>query len=103
MDAAPVRPDPATFDDAADLLRALGSPKRLAIIDALGVGPRCVHELVDVLDEPQPVVSQHLRVLRGARIVTGRRRGREVEYSLVDDHIRHIATDAIRHVQEERP
>jgi DNA-binding transcriptional ArsR family regulator len=39
-------------------------------------------------------------VLRGARVVHGTRRGKEIVYELVDDHIRHIAHDAIRHTQE---
>ena len=87
-------------DGAAELLRALGSPTRLAIVVALGSHPHCVHELVELLDESQPAVSQHLRVLRGARVVRGTRRGKEIVYELMDDHIRHIALDAIRHTQE---
>jgi DNA-binding transcriptional ArsR family regulator len=90
----------AEIDRAAELLRALGSPTRLAIVIALGSGPHCVHELVDLLGDSQPVVSQHLRVLRGTRIVRGTRRGKEVAYELLDDHIRHIAHDAIRHTKE---
>ena len=71
------------------------------IVAALGTEPRCVHELVDRLDVSQPLVSQHLRVLRGARLVSTQRRGKEVVYTLTDDHVSHIATDALRHVQEE--
>jgi DNA-binding transcriptional ArsR family regulator len=48
----------------------------------------------------QPLVSQHLRVLRTSRIVTARRQAREIEYSLVDDHVAHIVLDAIRHAAE---
>ncbi len=59
-----------------------------------------MHELVDVLGLAQPLVSQHLRVLRGARLITGRREGREIRYSLVDDHVAHIVTDAITHAKE---
>ena len=86
---------------AADLLRALANPLRLSVIDTLGERPCCVHELVDVLDASQPLVSQHLRVLRGARLVSTQRRGKEVIYTLVDEHVRHIVQDAIRHAQEE--
>jgi len=92
---------PDDLGPAADLLRALGNPIRLAIVDALGVEPCCVHELVELLDASQPLVSQHLRVLRGARLVSTERRGKEVVYALADDHVSHIALDAIRHAQED--
>ena len=87
---------------AAELLRALSNPFRLAIVDALGSEPRCVHELVDRVDASQPLVSQHLRVLRGARLVSTERRGKEVVYTLSDDHVSHIVSDAIRHAQEDQ-
>ena len=85
---------------AADLLRALANPLRLAIVLQLGEGRQCVHDLVDRLATPQPLVSQHLRVLRGARLISGTRRGREVVYQLSDGHVAHIARDAIAHTKE---
>jgi ArsR family transcriptional regulator len=42
-------------------------------------------------------VSQHLRVLRAARLVQTRRRGREIAYSLGDEHVAHIVHDAVVH------
>ena len=48
----------------------------------------------------QPLVSQHLRTLREAKVITGSRRGREVEYRLADEHVLHIALDAITHATE---
>ncbi|GIH20594.1 transcriptional regulator [Rugosimonospora africana] len=94
---------PDGYEAAGELLRALASPLRIAIVTELGAGARCVHELVDTLDVPQPLVSQHLRVLRGAGVVRGDRRGREIEYSLTDQHIAHIVADAISHAGESRP
>ena len=85
---------------AGDLLRAVTAPIRLAIVDLLADGPLCVHELVDALAVPQPLVSQHLKVLRAARLVDTSRRGREVTYALVDGHVAHIVRDAIGHVGE---
>lgn len=89
------------FVAAAELLRALGHPARLQIAVELVAGDRCVHELVDALHLPQPAVSQHLQVMRAARIVTGRRVGREVRYTLTDHHIGHIAGDAVGHAAED--
>lgn len=85
------------LEDAADLLRALASPHRLAIVRHLDGGARCVHELVDALGVSQPLVSQHLRVLRAGHVVRAERRGREMAYSLADDHIAHIVRDAVVH------
>jgi ArsR family transcriptional regulator, zinc-responsive transcriptional repressor len=87
---------------AGELLRALAAPLRIAIVIELNTGPRCVHELVEALGAPQPLVSQHLRVLRAAGVVSGSRRGREMEYGLTDDHIAHIVTDAVSHANEGR-
>lgn len=59
-----------------------------------------MHELVDAIGVSQPLVSQHLRVLRASRIVTARRQAREIEYTLTDEHVAHIVLDAIRHAAE---
>jgi DNA-binding transcriptional ArsR family regulator len=90
------------YEAAGELLRALAAPLRIGIVTELAAGPRCVHELVDTLGAPQPLVSQHLRVLRGAGIVRGLRRGREIAYSLTDEHVAHIVADAVSHSREDR-
>jgi len=89
-----------TYEAAGDLLRALAAPARLAIVVELAVAPCHVHELVERLGMSQPLVSQHLRVLRGARLVGVERRGREAVYSLTDHHVAHIVADAVNHVKE---
>ena len=72
------------------------------MVSELAAGPRCVHELVDVVGVSQSLVSQHLRVLRSARLVQTRRRGKEIEYSLADHHVAHIVSDAIHHAKEQQ-
>jgi DNA-binding transcriptional ArsR family regulator len=93
---------PADYEAAGELLRALAAPLRIAIVMELADGPKYVHQIVETLRVTQPLVSQHLRVLRGAGIVRGTRSGREISYSLIDDHIAHIVTDAVHHAREER-
>ncbi len=90
----------AGLEVAAELLRALASPHRLAIVRELDGRARCVHELVEALGVSQPLVSQHLRVLRASHLVQAERRGREIAYSLSDDHVAHIAHDAVVHATE---
>lgn len=87
---------------AGELLRALSAPIRMAIVLELRDGERSVHELVESLGHPQPLISQHLRVLKEAGVVHGARAGREVHYQLVDHHLSHIVVDAVAHAAEER-
>jgi len=101
----PAPPDGAkrpggTMIAAGDLLRALAAPVRIAIVLELREADRCVHELVDSLGVAQPLISQHLRVLKAAGVVHGERHGREVVYRLVDEHLAHIVVDAVAHVEE---
>jgi DNA-binding transcriptional ArsR family regulator len=90
----------AGYVAAGDLLKALSAPARLAIVIELANEALQVNELVERLELSQPLVSQHLRVLRGARLVTVERRGREAIYSLADRHVAHIVADAIQHSSE---
>lgn len=90
------------FQAAGELLRVLAAPVRLAIVMELAEQPRFVHELVDRLGLSQPLVSQHLRVLRGARLVGVERQGRAAAYSLTDQHVAHIVADAVQHSREEQ-
>lgn len=98
---APEPPHGDTLTAAGELLRALAAPVRIAVVLQLRSSPRCVHELVDALGVTQPLISQHLRVLKAAGVVRGERRGREVVYRLVDDHLAHIVVDAVEHAEEE--
>lgn len=94
-------PSRAVLDTAGDLLRALAAPVRIAIVLQLHEEARCVHELVDALDVPQPLVSQHLRILKSAGVVEGSRSGREVLYRLVDHHLADIVVAAVTHSAED--
>jgi DNA-binding transcriptional ArsR family regulator len=96
----PADEPPQDLQAASELLRALASPVRLGIVRELSGGGKYVHELVTALGVSQPLVSQHLRVLRTSRIVAARRQARETRYTLTDDHVAHIVLDAIRHAQE---
>lgn len=86
--------------EAAALFKALASPTRLTIMRELEDGPACVHELVVAVGASQSLVSQHLRVLRNVRLVQGARRGKEIEYSVIDTHISRLIADAIAHAAE---
>jgi len=88
------------LDRATDIFKALSNPLRVGLVRELAEGDRAVYELVQALDVAQPRVSEHLAILRGARLVEARRHGRSVTYHLVDDHVAHIVKDAIVHATE---
>lgn len=75
--------DPTSLHKAATVIAALDSPLRLDILLKLHERTHVVHELVSHLGKSQPLISQHLRVLKRAGLVESRRSGREVSYRLV--------------------
>ena len=87
---------------AADLLKAVANPVRMAMLLRIADEPKCVHELLEELGISQPLASQHLRILRSAHLVTGTRRGKEIVYAIADEHVTHIVRDAILHGNEHR-
>ena len=73
---------PEELDRTAALVKVLDSKTRLQILLLLDDAERVVHELVTELEKSQPLISQHLRVLRRAGLVSSSRNGREVLYAL---------------------
>ena len=77
--------DPTTRDRyaaRAEVLKALGHPARLAMVDELARGERCVRDLEALVGLDISTVSKHLSVLRAAGIVVGEKRGAQVFYRL---------------------
>ena len=74
-------------DRAAQWFHALSDPTRLGIVMRLTTGERCVCELTDALDAAQSRLSFHLKVLKDAGLITDRRDGRWVHYSVNRDAI----------------
>jgi len=70
------------FDERARVMKALAHATRLYIIDELGRGERCVHELTEMVGADMSTVSKHLSVLKSVGLVRAEKRGAEVYYSL---------------------
>ena len=86
-DAVPA-PAPAPALPAGELARvfhALSDPTRLAVLELLRRGERCVCDLTGVLETGQSRLSFHLKTLKDAGLVADRRAGRWVYYSLRED------------------
>ncbi len=75
------------YDLRAEFLKALGSPLRLKILDALRDGEKNVCELMDALDICQSTVSCHLAVLRTSGVVLDRKEGTSVYYRVSDENV----------------
>lgn len=76
--------------DATTTLHLLANANRLLLLCQLTQGEKSVGELEDLLDIHQPTLSQQLGVLRSEGLVSARRDGKQMVYSLVDDRIRVI-------------
>lgn len=85
------------FELHAKLLKALAYPKRLEIIHLLRDRSLTVGEIQAMLDLPQANLSQHLQILRNAKVVTTKKKGKQIHYRL--SHKNFIkASDLLRHV-----
>lgn len=86
--------------EAARLFKVLGSESRLGLLRLIDDKPQTVGMLAEMTGMSQPLVSQHLRTLRQAGLVTSTRAGKEVTYRVADLHVAHIVADALVHVLE---
>jgi ArsR family transcriptional regulator, lead/cadmium/zinc/bismuth-responsive transcriptional repressor len=93
----------AAFERAAALFRAAGDVTRLKILARLAGGEWCVTELAEASSLPMSTVSQHLRMLRTANLVKGRRAAKHVYYGLADDCITGFIRSALEHANEAPP
>lgn len=85
----------------AETFKLLGDPTRLRILLACLDAPRSVGEIAAATGASQSLVSHHLRLLRGARLVRGARDARQVFYQAADQHVRHMIEDILEHSAEE--
>ncbi|MFI2207554.1 ArsR/SmtB family transcription factor [Streptomyces sp. NPDC020192] len=99
---AAARLDEATAASVATTLQALATPSRLLILTALRQRPYPVGELAAAVGMEQSAVSHQLRLLRALGLVTGRRDGRRIVYSLYDDHVAQLLDQAVHHIEHLR-
>lgn len=88
------------FERAAGLFRAAGDVSRLKLLERLADGEWCVTELAEAAGTGLSTVSQQLRLLRAERIVSRRREGKHIYYSLADRHMSELVRSALEHAAE---
>jgi ArsR family transcriptional regulator len=96
--AEPLGEDQVT--ELAEMFRLLGDGSRLRIVLACLDGSQPVGTLVARLGLSQSLVSHHLRLLRAARLLRAERHGKQIHYSIADDHVRSVLVDMVDHVGE---
>lgn len=84
------------------LFQALADETRTKILYLLASEELCVCDLAAILDLSLPAVSHHLRLLKTMRLVKYRREGKNVYYSLADEHVLRLIQVAQEHYEEDR-
>lgn len=93
-------PDEDAIYSLAEFFKMFGDPTRAKILECLQIRDLYVGEIADILEMSISAVSHQLRVLRSAKLVKGTKEGKEVKYSLDDDHITKILEYGLAHVNE---
>ena len=83
----------------AETFRVLGDPNRLKLINALTKRELCVCDIAYVLGMSTSAVSHQLRLLRSLRLVKYRKEGKQVYYTLDDDHILNLFNEGLEHIK----
>ncbi|MGL4338639.1 MAG: ArsR/SmtB family transcription factor [Turicibacter sp.] len=96
-----IMPSDETLLKLAELYKAMGDGTRIKIISALVQSEMCVCDLANLLQMTQSAISHQLRVLRQTHLVTFRKEGKVVYYSLDDNHIKMLYEQGLVHVSHE--
>lgn len=94
-------PGEKLISDLSDFFKNFGDSTRLKIVSALMCGELCVADICDVLEMSTSAISHQLRILRQAKIVRSRRDGKQVYYSIDDNHVGILYSVGLAHLNEE--
>ena len=95
-------PEENVIYNLAELFKMFGDPTRAKILECLQIRDLYVGEIAEILEMSISAVSHQLRVLRSAKLVKGTKEGKEVKYSLDDDHVTKILEYGLTHVNEDK-
>lgn len=93
-------PDEELLYDLADLFKVFSDTTRIKILFALIEGDKNVSDIAEVINATQSAVSHQLRILKQARLVRFTRKGKNVHYSLADDHVLTVLAQGMSHICE---
>ncbi len=99
-DILPDMPNLTELYDLSDFFKVMGDGTRIRLLWALEEAELCVNDLAVLLDMTKSAVSHQLKILRIAKLVKAEKRGKNVYYSLIDEHVKVILEMALEHVKE---
>ncbi|MBP5331108.1 MAG: winged helix-turn-helix transcriptional regulator [Lachnospiraceae bacterium] len=86
--------------DLAELFKCFGDSTRIRILCVLLEGEFCVNDIAEALNMTQSAVSHQLKLLKQAKLIEGKREGKQILYSLADEHVRSIINIGLEHIEE---
>ena len=93
-------PEKEIMGHIADLFKAFGDPTRVHILTLLQQRELCVGDIAEAVELSQSAISHQLRILKQMHLIKFRRDGKNIVYSLADDHVRTILEMGLEHVME---
>ena len=93
-------PEKETIDHLAELFKGFADATRVHILYLLAEGEKCVTEIAEQVDLSQSAISHQLRILKQMQLIKFRREGKNILYSLADDHVKTILEMGLEHVLE---
>ena len=93
-------PDEEILYELADLFKVFSDTTRIKILYALMSGERRVADIAEVVGATQSAVSHQMRILKAARLVKFQRDGKNVLYSLADEHVYTVLAQGMTHICE---
>lgn len=93
-------PDEEMLYNLADFFKIFGDSTRIRILFAIDGEPLCVCDIAELLGMTKSAVSHQLKSLRQSNLITYRKQGKNVFYSLADSHVKDIIEKAFEHINE---
>ena len=93
-------PEKETLEQIAELFKGFCDPTRVHILSLLERQELCVTDIADAVALSQSAISHQLRILKQMHLIKCRREGKNLLYSLADDHVKTILQMGLEHVLE---
>ena len=93
-------PDKETMEAIAELFKGFADPTRVHILSLLAQKELCVTDIAEAVEISQSAISHQLRLLKQMHLIKFRREGKNILYSLADDHVLTILQMGLEHVLE---
>lgn len=93
-------PEKEIMDFIGELFKGFSDPTRVHILFLLAEQEQCVSEIAEQVELSQSAISHQLRILKQMQLIKFRRDGKNILYSLADDHVKTILQMGLEHVLE---